>query len=64
MQTPLVIGAHVCFTAVGGKVLTKADGKERWSYQLGQHLSRDAGGSDGYLRVGCDDGQLHAFRAK
>lgn len=65
MGTPLVIGDHVCFATVSGKVvLTEPDGKELWSAQLGGTCHATPVAADGYLVVGCDDGHLYAFRAK
>jgi outer membrane protein assembly factor BamB len=65
MGTPLVAGDDICFAGVSGKVtLTEPDGKVRWSAQLGGtcHATPVSGG--GYLIVGCDDGNLYAFREK
>ena len=65
MGTPLVIGDHVCFATVSGRVvLTEPDGKERWNYQLGGTGHATPVAVEGYLVVGCDDGQLYAFRQK
>jgi outer membrane protein assembly factor BamB len=65
MGTPLVIGDLVCFAAVSGKLtLTDADGKERWSTQLGDTCHATPVAADGYLMVGCDDGWLYAYRPK
>ena len=65
MGTPLVAGDQVCFAAVTGNVyLTDADGKERWTFQLGGSCHATPVAADGYLVVGCDDGNLYAFRSK
>lgn len=65
MGTPLVIGDHVCFATVAGKLcVTEPDGKERWSYQLGSTCHATPIAADGHLVVGCDDGHLYAFRSK
>jgi outer membrane protein assembly factor BamB len=61
----LVVGDHICFATVSGRVvLTESDGKERWSFQLGGTCHATPVAADCYLVVGCDDGQLYAFRQK
>ncbi len=65
LGSPLVIGDHVCFATVSGKLcLTEPDGKERWSYPLGGTCHATPVTADNHLLVGCDDGYLYAFRAK
>ncbi len=63
MATPLALGDKLCFATLEGKViLTDLDGKQLWKYELGgpSHASPVAAG--GLLVVGCDDGNLVAFR--
>ncbi len=65
MGTPLVVGDHVCFATVAGRVvLTEPNGKERWSAQLGGTCHATPAAADGFLVIGCDDGRLYAFRAQ
>jgi outer membrane protein assembly factor BamB len=65
MGTPLVVGEHVCFATVSGKLcLTEPDGKERWSTHLGGTCHATPVAADGFLVVGCDDGHLYAFRER
>lgn len=63
MGTPLTLGDKLCFaTLEGNVVLTDLDGKQLWKHALGgpSHASPAAAG--GLLVVGCDDGNLYAFR--
>jgi outer membrane protein assembly factor BamB len=65
MATPLVVGDYLCLATVHGKVLlTEPDGKPRWTFQLGGACHATPVAADGHLLVGCDDGQLYAFREK
>jgi outer membrane protein assembly factor BamB len=65
MATPLVAGDYVCFAVTTGKVyLTEPDGKVRWTFELGGSCHASPVAADGFLLVGCDDGQLYAFRQK
>lgn len=65
MGTPLVVGELICFATAKGKVVvTEADGKERWIYQLGGTCHATPVAADGYLVVGCDDGHVYAFRSQ
>lgn len=65
MGTPLAIGDFVCFPAVSGNLqLTDATGKLAWAFQLGGTCHATPVAADGFLVVGCDDGQLYAFREK
>ncbi|NQT12345.1 MAG: PQQ-binding-like beta-propeller repeat protein, partial [Planctomycetes bacterium] len=63
MGAPLALGDKLCFATLEGKVvLTKLDGTRLWEYELGgpSHASPVAAG--GVLVVGCDDGNVYAFR--
>jgi outer membrane protein assembly factor BamB len=42
-------------------LLDLADGKERWSYELGDKLSGAPAFADGHIFVGGDDGHLYKF---
>lgn len=65
MGTPLVAGDLICFASVSGKLcLTDPDGKERWLFQLAGACHATPVAADGYLVVGCDDGNLYAFHSK
>jgi len=63
MAAPLALGDKLCFATLLGKVvLTKLDGTRLWSYDLGSPCHATPVAADGLLVVGCDDGNLYAFR--
>jgi len=65
MGTPLALGDKLCFAAVSGMVsITDLDGKKSWSQQLDGTCHASPVAADGMLVVGCDDGNLYAFREK
>lgn len=63
MAAPLALGDKLCFATLQGKViLTELDGRRLWSYQLGAPCHAPPAAANGLLIVGCDDGNLYAFR--
>jgi len=63
MATPLALGDKLCFATLTGKVfLTDLDGKHLWNYRLGGPSHSPPVAAGGLLVVGCDDGNLYAFR--
>ena len=63
MAAPLALGDKLCFATLQGKIiLTKLDGTQLWSYELGGPCHAHPVAADGLLVVGCDDGNLYAFR--
>jgi hypothetical protein len=65
MGTPLPLGDKVCFATSKGKlIVTELDGTQLWTFQLGGTCHATPVAADGMLLVGCDDGQLYAFREK
>jgi outer membrane protein assembly factor BamB len=65
MGTPLVVRDFVCFATVAGRIcLTEPDGKPRWTFDLGGTCHATPVAADSFLVVGCDDGNLYAFREK
>jgi len=63
MAAPLALGDKLCFATLQGKViLTKLDGTQLWDYVLGGPSHTPPVAADGLLVVGCDDGNLYAFR--
>ena len=65
MATPLTIGNKLCFATLEGKVvLTDLDGKRLWSYDMGSSSHGIPVAAAGLLVVGCDDGNVYAFREK
>ena len=63
MAAPLALGDKLCFATLQGKVtLTKLDGTRLWDYELGGPCHAPPAAADGLLVVGCDDGNLYAFR--
>ena len=65
MAAPLALGDKLCFTTLKGKVvLTRLDGTRLWDYELGGPCHAPPVAADGLLVVGCDDGNLYAFRER
>jgi outer membrane protein assembly factor BamB len=65
MGTPLVLGDKLCFASTTGKVsITETDGTRRWSFQMDGTCHATPVAADGMLIVGCDDGNLYAFRER
>ena len=64
MATPLALGDDgLCFATLGGKViLTTLGGTQLWSYELDGPSHSPPAAADGLLVVGCDDGNIYAFR--
>jgi outer membrane protein assembly factor BamB len=42
-------------------MLGLADGRERWSYEIGEPVASSPAVAGGMVFVGCDDGGLYAF---
>ena len=66
MAAPLALGDdQLCFATLEGKViLTTLHGSQLWNYELGGPCHAPPAVADGLLVVGCDDGNLYAFRAR
>jgi outer membrane protein assembly factor BamB len=65
MATPLSLGDKVCFATTSGEaILMTPDGKKLWSAKLGGTCHAPPVAADGLLVVGCDDGNVYAFREK
>jgi outer membrane protein assembly factor BamB len=65
MAAPLALGDKLCFATLLGKViLTKLDGAQLWNYGLGGPCHTPPAVAHGLLVVGCDDGNLYAFRER
>jgi outer membrane protein assembly factor BamB len=65
MGAPLGLGDKVCFATIAGEViLTALNGKTLWSAKLGGTCHAPPVAADGTLVVGCDDGNVYAFREK
>jgi outer membrane protein assembly factor BamB len=65
MATPLSLGDKVCFATTSGEaILMTPDGKKLWSAKLGGTCHAPPVAADGVLVVGCDDGNVYAFREK
>ena len=65
MATPLALGDKLCFSTLHGEVVvTNVDGKRLWSYELSRPSHAPPAAVAGLLVVGCDDGNLYAFREK
>jgi outer membrane protein assembly factor BamB len=65
MGTPLALGDKLAFATISGEItLTALDGKKLWSTKLGGTCHAPPAAADGVLLVGCDDGNLYAFREK
>jgi outer membrane protein assembly factor BamB len=63
MAAPLALGDKLCFANLQGEViLTGLDGTQLWKYELGGPSHAPPAATDGLLVVGCDDGNLYAFR--
>jgi outer membrane protein assembly factor BamB len=63
MAAPLALGDKLCFATLQGKViLTKLDGTPLWDHELGGPCHAPPVAAAGLLVVGCDDGNLYAFR--
>jgi outer membrane protein assembly factor BamB len=64
MAAPLVLDEVFCFATLQGKIiLTKLDGTQLWNHVLGGPSHAPPAAVDGLLVVGCDDGNLYAFRS-
>lgn len=64
MVAPVVLGETVCFAGRTGKLaLTDLAGKSLWSTALGGACHSPPAIAAGLLVVGCDDGQVYAFRS-
>jgi outer membrane protein assembly factor BamB len=65
MGAPLGLGDKVCLATLAGEVILSAlDGKKLWSAKLGGTCHAPPVAADGVLVVGCDDGNVYAFREK
>jgi outer membrane protein assembly factor BamB len=59
----VVAGSRVIFGSDDGSVymLALADGKELWSYDLGQPAASSPAVAAGKIVMGCDDGSVYCF---
>ncbi len=65
MGSPLGLGDKLAFATISGEVvLTAPDGRKLWSAKLGGSCHAPPVAADGMLVVGCDDGNVYAFREK
>jgi outer membrane protein assembly factor BamB len=63
MAAPLALGDKLCFGTLHGEVvLTGLDGTRLWKCGLGAPCHAPPAAADGLLVVGCDDGNVYAFR--
>jgi outer membrane protein assembly factor BamB len=62
----VVAGGHVIFGSDDGSVymLALADGKELWSYDLGQPVVSSPAVAAEKIVMGCDDGNVYCFGQK
>jgi outer membrane protein assembly factor BamB len=44
--------------------VNKADGKERWSYEIGSPITASAAVAGGAIVIGAEDGNVYCFGAK
>jgi outer membrane protein assembly factor BamB len=58
-----VAGDKVVFGSYDGRVyiIGLADGKEQWSYELGQPVVSSPAVADEKIVIGCDDGTVNCF---
>jgi outer membrane protein assembly factor BamB len=45
-------------------MLSLADGKQIWSYEIGQPIVSSPAVAQGVVVIGCDDGTVYAFGAR
>lgn len=65
MAAPLTLGDKLCFATLAGEVvLTDLNGVQVWKHRLGGPSHAPPIAAGGLLVVGCDDGNLYAFRER
>jgi outer membrane protein assembly factor BamB len=62
-SSPVVAGDRVIVGSDDGRlyIVSLADGKERWNYELGQPIQSSPAVVDGHIVIGCDDGSVYCF---
>ena len=65
MGAPLGLGDRLCFATLDGNVVvTDRDGERLWQHKLGGPSHASPAFAGGLVVVGCDDGNLYAFRER
>jgi outer membrane protein assembly factor BamB len=62
-SSPVMAGDAVLFGGGDGRLtmLSMKDGKERWSFEIGEPIASSPAVAGGMVFIGCDDGRLYAF---
>jgi outer membrane protein assembly factor BamB len=65
-SSPVVCGDKVVVGSDDGRLylLRLSDGKELWSYEIGQPIDGSPAVADGKIVIGSDDGSVYCFGAK
>ena len=65
-SSPAICGDKVIVGSDDGRLylLRLADGKQLWSYEIGQPVTSSPAVAGGLVVVGCDDGYVYAFGPK
>jgi outer membrane protein assembly factor BamB len=63
--SPVIAGDAIVVGTMDGRlvVLSLADGRQRWSYEIGGPIAGSPAVAAGMVIVGSDDGSLYAFGA-
>jgi outer membrane protein assembly factor BamB len=62
-SSPIVCGDAIIVGCEDGRLycVNLADGKERWSYDIGSPVTASPAAANGLVIVGAEDGNLYAF---
>jgi outer membrane protein assembly factor BamB len=62
-SSPVVCGDKIVVGSDDGRLymVSLAEGKEIWSYEIGQPLTSSPSVSDGIVVIGGNDGNIYAF---
>jgi outer membrane protein assembly factor BamB len=65
-SSPVVCGAKVVVGSDDGRlyVVSLAEGKELWSYEIGQAIGTSPAVAGGRIFIGSDDGAVYCFGVK